>query len=136
MPFHIFFSHIIEIKPIVIQFLNRASISIFYSSLMYFIMNFYLTSVLYIPKFHTNLITIHKITSFLRCNVYLNFSHCLIQRNHTLKTIGITKLRNGLYLLQPPLNTRVVITDNYNPPTYNNIIHNCKLWHILLKHPF
>lgn len=95
------FSHLIKIKPLVIKLPNGVSVKTFHSGTIHFNKHFYLDNVLYIPDFHTNLISIPRIATTLDCTIYFDSSKCLIHGDNTLKMIGTTELFNGLYMLTP-----------------------------------
>ena len=60
-----------------------------------------LSSVLHIPRFSTNLLSISRVTWDLNCSVTFFPSHCVFQCLSTKKTIGTGEEKNGLYFLLP-----------------------------------
>lgn len=65
----------------------------------YFSKHFFLTNVLYVPNFSLNLVCVSKLSSIIPCLVNFNKSQCIIHDSQSLKTIGSTKLIEGLYHL-------------------------------------
>ncbi|KAJ7950679.1 Retrovirus-related Pol polyprotein from transposon TNT 1-94 [Quillaja saponaria] len=59
-----------------------------------------LSSVLHIPKFSMNLLSISSITRDLNCQAILDSSCCKFQELGTGRTIGYGKEQDGLYLLE------------------------------------
>lgn len=96
---------------------------------------------MYIPEFHANLISIPRIATVLKCTIYFDSSKCLIHGNHSLRTIGTSKLTNGLYMLTfssifVPINTKHVVPNNSICfKSYNNISNRFNLCLNLLGHP-
>ena len=60
----------------------------------------HLSNVLHVPKVSNNLLSIHKITKDLNCDVTFFHYHCVFQDLVTGRTIGIAKEQGGLYYLQ------------------------------------
>ena len=69
---------------------------------MFFFHSFFLTDVLYIPKFTFNLISISKLTTCLPCNLIFMNTKCEIQDIPSLKMIGVADLLGGLYAVNCP----------------------------------
>ena len=61
-----------------------------------------LKNVLHVPKLTTNLISIHKLTHDLCCQVTFNDTYCIFQEKDSGKTIGRAKEQNCLYYLELP----------------------------------
>ncbi|XP_073109385.1 uncharacterized protein [Elaeis guineensis] len=61
--------------------------------------NLRLSSVLHIPSFPTNLLSISSVTRDLNCSVTFWPSHCLFQEQRTGKILGGGRMHNGLYYL-------------------------------------
>ncbi|CAN1225018.1 hypothetical protein LINPERPRIM_LOCUS2396 [Linum perenne] len=55
--------------------------------------------VLVIPSFSFNLLSISKLTAQVACKAIFLSTSCVMQTLHSSQTIGIARLRNGLYLL-------------------------------------
>ncbi|CAN1776000.1 Retrovirus-related Pol polyprotein from transposon TNT 1-94 [Linum perenne] len=55
--------------------------------------------VLVIPSFSFNLLSISKLTAQAACKAMFSSTSCVVQTLHSSQTIGIARLRNGLYLL-------------------------------------
>ena len=60
-----------------------------------------LSSVLHVPSFSNNLLSISRITRDQNCSVTFFPSHCIFQDLITRRTIGSGREENGLYLLEP-----------------------------------
>ena len=61
-----------------------------------------LKNVLHVPKLSSNLISIHKLTHDLCCQVTFNDTYCIFQKKDSRKTIGRAKEQNCLYYLKLP----------------------------------
>ncbi|PKA53923.1 Retrovirus-related Pol polyprotein from transposon TNT 1-94 [Apostasia shenzhenica] len=61
--------------------------------------SFSLSSVLHVPSFPANLLSISSITKDLNCKVTFFLSHCVLQKLAMEEIIGVSKMCNGLYLL-------------------------------------
>ena len=62
-----------------------------------------LTSILYVPNFPFNLISISKLTHDLHCVLTFSHNFVTLQDRHTEKTIGIGHESQGLFYLSSPL---------------------------------
>lgn len=62
-----------------------------------------LSSVLHVPDFSTNLLSISSLTKALNCKVTFYPSYCVFQELETGKTIGYGRVHDGLYLLEAGL---------------------------------
>lgn len=58
-----------------------------------------LTNVLYVPQFHHNLLSIHKMAKDSRCDVVFKPGSCIIVNPKNKNVIGKGEIRNGLYYL-------------------------------------
>lgn len=97
------FTHLVKIKHIHVRLQKMEMfLKLIVLTLYFFSDSFYLTDVLYIPNFCTNLISVPKITKNLKWNIIFNSYQCFIQGTHTLKKIGATELHDGLYVLTFP----------------------------------
>ncbi|TYG99021.1 hypothetical protein ES288_A10G163700v1 [Gossypium darwinii] len=61
--------------------------------------NIILSSVLHVPKFPVNILSISTITKALNCKLEFFPDHCVFQDLQTGKTIGSIRLCDGLYIL-------------------------------------
>ncbi|XP_073117068.1 uncharacterized protein [Elaeis guineensis] len=59
-----------------------------------------LSSVLHVPRFSINLLSINAITNYLDCAVTFFKTHCVFQEPKTGRKLGIGIMRNGLYYLE------------------------------------
>ncbi|XP_073112311.1 uncharacterized protein [Elaeis guineensis] len=59
-----------------------------------------LSSVLHVPRFPINLLSISAITNDLDCAVTFFKTHCVFQEPKTGRKLGTGKMRNGLYYLE------------------------------------
>lgn len=84
-----------------------------------------LDKVLYVPKFHVNLLSVSKLTRALRCIVTFYPDFCVVQDMDMKRVIGLGKHFDGLYYLTP----------RQNPHLANHIHHATSLWHRRLGHP-
>ena len=62
-----------------------------------------LTSVIYVPNFSFNLVSISKLTHDLHCVLTFSHNSITLQDRSTRKTIGIGHESQGLFHLSPPL---------------------------------
>ena len=60
-----------------------------------------LSSVLHIPTFDTNLLSVSSLTRSANCSVTFFPTHCVFQELETGKVIGSGKAHGGLYFLEP-----------------------------------
>ncbi|KAI5391234.1 hypothetical protein KIW84_076180 [Lathyrus oleraceus] len=58
-----------------------------------------LQSVLHVPKFTCNLLSVHKLSKDTNCSVLFRPSTCVFQDQNSGKTIGTAREMNGLYYL-------------------------------------
>ena len=58
-----------------------------------------LTGVLYVPQFHHNLISIHKLSEHNNCQVLFSSAKCRILHTSTDELLGTGTLKHGLYYL-------------------------------------
>jgi hypothetical protein len=63
-----------------------------------------LSSVLHVPSFSTNLLSVSSLTHSLNCSVTFFPTHCVFQELDTGRMIGSGKATGGLYFLEPALN--------------------------------
>ena len=88
--------------------------------------NLSLSSVLYVPKFPINLLSIYQLTNSHNCSVTFYPTHYVFQDLCTKKTIGSGQVINGVYHLDssPPLASAAFSSSN---STFQ--------WHYRLGHP-
>jgi len=129
------FQNFSKIKPIHINLPNGSVVIAHLSGTVQLSSQLIIRDVLYVPNFKFNLLSISKL---LTCADYiLNFSNfqCEIQEKKSLKTIGLAKLKHGLYHLEtytksihtPPKTTFI---NNFSTPP----VTNSNLWHFRLGH--
>ena len=94
---HFFFYK--SITPINVKLPNGSCVLASYYGIIQFSNDLILTDVLYIPDFTFNLIIITKVTKYLPYQLTFSHNLCLIQERHSLRTIGSTEVRDGLYML-------------------------------------
>ncbi|TYI92956.1 hypothetical protein E1A91_D02G105000v1, partial [Gossypium mustelinum] len=82
-----------------VQLADGSLTSIFRTGSILCTPNITLFSVLYVPKFSVNLLSISTITKALHCKLEFFLDHCVFQYLQTGKMIGSGRLCNGLYLL-------------------------------------
>ena len=61
---------------------------------------FYMDNDFYIPSFKYNLLSVTQLTKSLNCLIIFSYSHCMFQDSARKKTIGLSKVYDGLYFLQ------------------------------------
>ncbi|CAH9141419.1 unnamed protein product [Cuscuta epithymum] len=83
-----------------------------------------LERVLYIPKFQCNLLSVSRLTSDLNCTLIFFPDFCILQNVSSKKLIGVGKLCDGLYYLEPPRSEGVAMSVSITPD----------LWHQRLGH--
>ena len=93
-----------------------------------------LSSVLHIPCFSTNLLSISRVTRDLNCSVTFSPSHCVFQDLSTKKTIGSGEERNGLYFLLPEGVTNKELTPVAHTSQKEVLSEETWLWHKRLGH--
>ena len=91
--------------------------------------NLSLSSVLYIPDFPFNLLSISKLTKILNCATIFLSTHCIFQDLKTGKIIGGGHEANGLYYLDRCGSSRLVASHLSISP----LQHHCHLGHPSLK---
>lgn len=96
---HTLFQSLVNISRIIVKLRNGATITTTQSGTIQFTNTFYLTDVLYIPEFFTNIISIPRLTKSLNCRVTFNSSSCMIQGTLTQRMIGGARLHQSLYYL-------------------------------------
>ena len=89
-----------KIKPVHVNLPNGSWVTALYSGIVRFSSTLVIHNVLYVPNFNFNLISISKLISDLHCTLNFSANFCKIQDVTTLKTIGLAKLREGLYHLK------------------------------------
>ncbi|PSS35748.1 Endonuclease [Actinidia chinensis var. chinensis] len=90
-----------------------------------------LSSVLHVPNFTTNLLSIGRITRDKNCSVTFFLSHCVFQDLITGRTIGNGREENGLYLLESQDQQQMAHHTTHTSSTTGDIM----LWHRRLGHP-
>ena len=90
-----------------------------------------LSSVLHVPNFTTNLLSIGRITRDKNCSVTFFPSHCVFQDLITGRMIGSGREENGLYLLESQDQQQVAHHTTQTRSTTGDIM----LWHRRLGHP-
>lgn len=78
---------------------NGFQMTIHMAGTIVFSTQLYLHDVLYIPAFTFNLVSVSKLAKSLDCHLTFNGDSCMIQDINTLKMIGATESRGGLYYL-------------------------------------
>ena len=91
--------------------------------------NLSLSSILYIPDFSFNLLSISKLTKILNCAAILFSTHCIFQDLKTRKIIGGGHEADGLYYLDRCGSSRLVASHLSISP----LQHHCHLGHPSLK---
>lgn len=62
--------------------------------------NIKLSSVLHVPKFSVNLLSVNSTTNALKCKIEFLPDHCVFQDLQIGKRIGSGRLHDGLYMLE------------------------------------
>ncbi|CAL5418427.1 unnamed protein product [Camellia sinensis] len=91
-----------------------------------------LSSVLHVPTFSTNLLSVSSLTTSLNCSVTFFPTHCVFQDLATGKTIGNGRAQGGLYFLDavPP-----VVPSQALKCTIGSSLSLLHQWHRRLGHP-
>ncbi|GAU39772.1 hypothetical protein TSUD_220160 [Trifolium subterraneum] len=94
-----------------------------------------LQSVLHVPKFACNLLSVHKLSKDTNCSVLFHSSSCVFQDQNSGKMIGTAREINGLYYLdENPLgNKKASALHSTSPPL--SVSDEVMLWHRRLGHP-
>ncbi|CAH9103441.1 unnamed protein product [Cuscuta europaea] len=85
---------------------------------------FHLQRVLYIPKFHCNLLSVNRLISDLNCEITFINDLCILQELPSKKLIGVGQCRDGLYYLDLPKDGGVAMS----------VSPHLDLWHQRLGH--
>lgn len=93
--------------------------------------NISLSSVLHVPKFSLNLLSISHITKGLNCCVTFFLSNCVFQNMVMWKTIGLEHEKDALYLLD---SCSVVITPEIKRVVSASGPNELLTWHRCLGH--
>ena len=95
-----------------------------------------LSSVLHVPKFSTNLLSVSSLTASLNCSVTFFPTHCVFQELGTGKMIGSGKAHGGLYFLDgafsssiPVCPAQALLADT------TSVLQTLHQWHCRLGHP-
>lgn len=92
-----------------------------FSGTIHLIPTLILYDVVHIPGFQFNLVSIHKLTTSLSCQLIFSPNLCAIQDLSTLKMIGHASVSNDLYILQQSL---------YQSPFFVNNTHSNSVFFI------
>jgi transposase InsO family protein len=93
-----------------------------------------LQSVLHVPKFACNLLSVHKLSKDTNCSVLFRSSTCVFQDQNSGKMIGTAREMNGLYYFdETPLGNKTAcgLNSASSPPVSDQVM----LWHKRLGHP-
>eukprot|EP00252_Welwitschia_mirabilis_P002409 TRINITY_DN1235_c0_g1_i6.p1 TRINITY_DN1235_c0_g1~~TRINITY_DN1235_c0_g1_i6.p1 ORF type:complete len:1428 (+),score=264.56 TRINITY_DN1235_c0_g1_i6:585-4868(+) len=93
--------------------------------------NINLSSVLHVPHFSVNLLSVSSITKELQCKIEFFPDHCVFQDLQTGKRIGTGRLQNGLYVLDKNHETVAHQASLGNDVINREILQ----WHRRLGHP-
>lgn len=110
-----------DTSPVIL--LNGQLVAIYFTRSVDFPNGLYLNNVLYVPSFKLNLLSNPKLTKEMSCHVIFHHDHYLIQDLQLRKTIGLGKLRGGLYILDS-VRVNAVVTK----PIFDH-------WHTCFGHP-
>ncbi|PKA64555.1 hypothetical protein AXF42_Ash007300 [Apostasia shenzhenica] len=92
-----------------------------------------LSSVLHVPSFSVNLLSISFITKDLNYKVTFFPSHCILQRLATEEIIGAGKICNGLYLLDDTelssKKTKLIAFTSSEDTIRETLLHHRRLGH-------
>ena len=66
-----------------------------------------LKNVLHVPRLSTNLVSIHKLTQDLCCNIIFYHNSCVFQDKDSGRMIGHTREQDGLYYLETSIPNRL-----------------------------
>lgn len=81
-------------------------------------------SVLSVPNFKCNLLSVRKLTQDLNCSLTFFSDHCIMQDLHSRKLIGLGKVIDGLYCMEATRQTGVALSVSVES----------KIWHMRLGH--
>ncbi|KAK3012143.1 hypothetical protein RJ639_012142 [Escallonia herrerae] len=87
--------------------------------------NLHLEQVLGVPNFCFNLLSVSKLTRDLNCVLIFGSEFCVIQDLLSRKPIGVGRVRNGLYHLEPMRAGKALLSKGHNT---------ADLWHRRLGH--
>ena len=94
-----------------------------------------LSTVLHVPSFSTNLLSISRITRDLNCSVTFFPSYCVFQDLLTKQKIGSGSEKNGLYFLDLALNKQGQSSVAHHSTVPTKATEEIWLWHQRLGHP-
>ena len=116
------------VDPIPIQLRNGDAIHVSSSGSIDLTPALHLDNVFHVPTFNVILMSVSKLTQFLRCSVTFFPYFYVFQDLATTKMIGLGKEVGGLYLFKPPT----------SHPIKSFVAHNkvsAQIWHQRLGHP-
>lgn len=101
-----------------------------------------LVDVLYVPQFHHNLLSIHKLAQDNNCEVIFHPKSCTIMDSETKDVVGVGEMKRGLYYLNNN-KVNVIVKAMSGQRTCEPVIgkfekkgddNEYKLWHLRLGH--
>ena len=129
-----YFQIYFKIKPVTVNLPNGSLVTAQYLGTIKFPSGLILHSVLYVPNFKFNLISISKLISVLSYKFIFSGDFCEIQDVISLRTIGLAKLQGGLYHLMINKERCSPTTNPFINFTTSTPVTSSNLWHFRLGH--
>ncbi|XP_015163700.1 uncharacterized protein [Solanum tuberosum] len=101
-------------KAIFVQLPNSQNVKVTHGGSVKLFTQMILHDVLFVPNFHYNLLSVHKLCLQSGYHLTFNSSHCLMQGPSMKSPKVLGDSRNGLYVLQP---SSPVVSNTFKPCT-------------------
>ena len=127
-----------QINPISVKLPNGNQVIANYSGSVFINQDHVLDTVLYIPNFTFNLLSVAKLIDNLSCVIVFYSNGCHIKDKISLKMIGSTEMQGRLYILRVPSYQNLQIKPVKSPYITNIVNFTASdletLWHFRLGH--
>lgn len=133
-------------KPICVNLPNSQKVKVSFSGLVRLFSNLVIHNILFVPSFHFNLLSVHKLCVHLSNFLFFTSSHCFMQGPSMKSPMFLGESKDGLYILENKP-TIVPVTSLFN---FNSVFNSLKdvasslscipfkdvskLWHVRLRH--
>lgn len=84
-----------------VQLSDSSKANVTHTGTVSFSNSLYIHNVFYIPSFKSNLLSVTQLTNSLNCIVIFPNNYCVFGNFAMNRTIGLGKVHDGLYFLQP-----------------------------------
>ena len=123
-----------HIEPVTITMPNNTRVVATSAGTVHLSDNLHLHNVLFVPKFHANLLSIPQLLKTSQCYAVFDANFCFFVQNNTKRTIGTAKLRHGLYMISFPVTESASLVQNSICNFNSTDTSDSLLWHIRLGH--